>query len=175
MEEITAAEWLQAWGSIVGAALGAGLAIAGAVWIQHRTDRRRARAYASTLYAIIERIRACIRRLLVAIDENQHTSTKEAMLRELVRHGDVLQRFIPFAELDDFDQAEFLVEICNQVEDLKRPIANLDDQRAQSAQARGAEPNSSYQRLLPEDWPDIGKAARDLDEHCRSAQHRLLD
>ena len=114
------AEWVQAWGSILGAMLGAGLAVVGAVWFERRKELQRERSVQRVAIRGVDRISAEAAYMLRLLKERSLVLAIIAALAELRRREVMLERFAPFNEMGSAASAAVVIDLLDKVASVTR-------------------------------------------------------
>lgn len=111
LQELATAPWVQAWGSMVGAALGAGLAVYGAVWFERRHSLRQAKTFAESARYVVRRVQVEMDRFREAWAETAQADKLQPSLSALSRMARVFDRLCPFSELQHPEVEVYLIEL----------------------------------------------------------------
>jgi len=123
------APWVQAWGSIVGAMLGAGLAVVGAVWFESRKERARQMALQRVVIRSVNRIAAEAAHIQQELGRNANVNDVLAALSELKRREETLERYMPFGDLGTHGSSAMVIHLMDAVADVTRYFEILQPNR----------------------------------------------
>ena len=147
------AEWVQAWGSILGAMLGAGLAVVGAVWFERRKELQRERSVQRVAIRGVDRISAEAAYMLRLLKERSLVLAIIAALAELRRREVMLERFAPFNEMGSAASAAVVIDLLDKVASVTRFYEILQPNRT------AAYLTDETNRLMLEDCKALIQAA----------------
>lgn len=124
--ELLTAQWVQAWGSILGATLGAGLAVYGAVWFDRRKAGATGKAYREMIVSTVKRIDLDRVQLNSLIDAGASSSDVRLAGMELSRAYGILSQFSPFVELGSYYASAALIDLSDTLMRVINTLPTMD-------------------------------------------------
>jgi hypothetical protein len=176
--ELFSAQWVAAWGSIVGAMLGAGLAVIGAVWFDRRKERVDQRAYSQIVLAAVKHVANAAHQISATLNSENKDALEEEV-RFLVHNGETLNAFSPFTETGNYLKVSVILGLVSDIGLVSTRLHALDDLRRRPKR-HPSEWEQKYPMLALKGVPsldedDLRSAVKAIIESCECVVDALLE